>query len=44
MTDNQCNQTECEYYRDGECLDAQTLRDPRKATGCLVYKGCNHQN
>ena len=43
MIDNQCNQTECEYYRDGECLDAKTLKDPHKATGCLVYKGCNHQ-
>lgn len=44
MIDNKCDRCECEHYRDGECLDKQTLKDPRKATGCLECQGCNRED
>jgi len=41
MPDNKCDKKECQYCRDGECLDKQTLKDPGKQTGCIYYSGCN---
>jgi len=37
MPDNKCDKKECQYCRDGECLDKQTLKDPTKQTGCVYY-------
>ncbi|UYO61826.1 hypothetical protein LNN31_13675 [Acetobacterium wieringae] len=41
MNDNKCDKKECQYCRDGECLDKQTLKHPDKQTGCIYYSGRN---
>ena len=38
---DKCDLTECEYNRDGFCLDIEALKQERKQTGCIYYDNTN---
>ena len=42
MVDDKCKYKECEHYRDGNCLDIKSLKDPYRQTGCIYYTGRNN--
>lgn len=37
-----CNIKECEYNRNGHCLDIKALKHPEKQTGCIYYSNRNN--